>query len=172
MSQHSDCHYWLARSSSLAIDPHEARQQALEAAADQLATRVHVQVNQMTRGRGPTEDAIRGDLLVALNDHDFVVDEFSQSLATHRGGAVWRHALLVEFTPNDVANAALAAVHQDRRMQQRQLSSVAAFVGLLVLTGMVYAFLNVATKGYYREALLCGTVVIVILGGAVLLMVA
>ena len=55
------------------------------------------------------------------------------------------------------------------RCVSSRLSTAAAFAGLIVLTCGVYVFLNVATKGYYREALLLAAIITVVIVGVVVL---
>ena len=164
-------HFLLAKSSDLASSPHEARAQALRAAAAQLAPRVREQLGSYPSRRAVRPETIQHDLLATLGKGQYIVDEFAQELQTGAGGAVWRHAFLLEFTPADVQEASWRQVSHHAAVRSHRISTLAAFAGLTVLACVLYLFLNAATKGYYREALLGAALALVLIGGMALILV-
>jgi hypothetical protein len=132
---------WLVvGSESTASTPLEARQQALEHAWGLIGQQI-----RDTRIPSPFT-------LEVLEQHGFIVDEFSQQL---RGlsGPIWRHALLLEVSPQRAAALAQQTQQAARTTQMSWAKLIGSFAGMIAIIFVVYAFLNAATKGYYAGRL-------------------
>jgi hypothetical protein len=157
------------------LDQEDARRQAIQMAATRIAPLVRARALQRAGGsrwahhlQQPSDIAQR--LVLEMADGRYIADEFSQELEV-MGGHVWRHAILVELSPRDLEEHAVIAISQGRRHRVRTLGTIASFAGLTVFTGAVYLFLNAATRGYFREALLAAAGVIILIGGAALFLI-
>ncbi len=130
-----DRHFLIARSWETCTDQNAARHQAMQDASRQLATSY--------------EDLLEGDL---------VADQFVQSF-DGISGPLWRHALLIDAAPDNLAwlNARKSAqMHGERITWARVILSA---LGVLVVIVVAYLFLNMATRGYYEWTLrIAGTV--------------
>ncbi|HPD30633.1 MAG TPA: hypothetical protein PLL20_11600 [Phycisphaerae bacterium] len=178
----------VARSKRLCPTRGEAEQQAIAEAAKNLVPLVRTALerlessgaSQSNRGaiaiqqRRPDPELyekIRAELLRGTG----VDDQFTQHI--HRPyGDVWQHALLVDGSDGQITAYAQTFLPQIVQQQKTALrirkSWARTIVGLALLTvliAVVYAFLNAATRGYYTW-LLRGSMVLLVLGGAVVLL--
>lgn len=178
----------VARSKRLCPSRGEAEQQAIAEAAKNLVPLVRTalerlessRVSQSNRGvialqqhRPDPElyEKIRAELLRGTG----VDDQFTQHIRRPYGD-VWQHALLVNASDAQVtahAAAFLPSIVQQHRAQalvrESWLIRAASLILLTVLITVVYGFLNAATRGYYTW-MLRGSMVLLVLGGAVVLL--
>ena len=165
-----------ARSGEFASSEHEARQQAITAAANSLAATiartapeqslVMIADNRSIRA-GHTADSVQQQqlsqiLVYHLNTGRFIADRFPQRLQ-HRYDDMWREALLIEFGPRDAARVLhkLQGVQSDVR--RYRFSQAGSLVGMLAFVCVGYLVLNAATKGYYRGLLITGCLIVAVL---------
>ncbi len=130
----------------------EARRIAIEKAIPELRRRVQLHLHRQHGISETTEkDQQYIDQLVRSeleSGGEVVTDEFSQSFRRPYG-TVWHHAILVD--PEKMGMMRMAD-RAHRHATGREVSSwvrVTSVLGLVVLVGVLYAFANAATKGYY-----------------------
>ena len=161
---------WLkAQSNEFAISQHEAQEQAFRAAAEMLSQHAWDTVHQRfgVGGDGPAAKQQVIDALVsAMRSGEFIVDKFAQRLSRSYGD-VWREAILLDVSPNRLnASAQLGTVGPPQRppVNWRVIGSWASTLGLVGFICVVYACLNLATKGYYAWSLRLTLMVIAAVG--------
>lgn len=187
-SQVSGQERMVARSKRLCPTQGEAEQQAIAEAAKNLVPLVRTALERLESSRGSQSN--RG--VIALQQHrpdpelyeriraelhrgTGVDDQFTQHIRRPYGD-VWQHALLLNASDAQItahAAAFLPAIVQQHRAQalvrESWLIRAASLILLTVLITVVYGFLNAATRGYYTW-MLRGSMVLLVLGGAVVLL--
>jgi len=93
-----------------------------------------------------------------------------QSLQTS-AGKVWRQALLIDVSGPRLAQLRRMKVIESRQIRESWARMGLSVVGTLVLIGVIYFFLNMATRGYYEWSLRIACVVLAIVGVLSILMV-
>jgi hypothetical protein len=169
ISRRPESTFLLARTARVCSTEQAAHLEADERAAESISKMVTPLV---LAAAGPGE--VRADLNVQVRNTArwliqsgyFVRDRFAQKL-TRPYGEVWREAVLVEVTPDEINGLRRYALEVS---QHRQRESVTFYGGLLALFALVvvlYVFLNQATKGYYRPKLAAWLSVGLIVAGMV-----
>jgi hypothetical protein len=82
----------------------------------------------------------------------FIVDRFAQKFAG-RAGEIWRHALLIDASPEKMEQLAAHKIVAARTKRLNWAKMSLSVLGLLALITLTYAFLNAATRGYYTWSL-------------------
>ena len=156
----------IARSTGTCTSESEARLQAMRDASQQVG---HIVWNRRRPSGPPARDASTiwpSD----LQENGLIVDTFVQSFEGSVG-KIWRQAVLLDVSGSKVAqlfNLKSGAVRQVRESWARMgLSGV----GVVLLIGVIYFFLNMATRGYYEWSLRIASVVLAIVGVLSILMV-
>ncbi|MEN6337553.1 MAG: hypothetical protein ABFE01_25145 [Phycisphaerales bacterium] len=155
----------IARSNGTCTSESEANQQALEDARARLTEALGRETGRSLAdlGRPPisTTDVLNGG---------FIVDRFVQSLDTSTG-KVWRQAMLVDVSGQKLWQLANVKVRQTREVQMSWARMGLSAVGVLVLIGVIYFFLNMATRGYYEWSLRIAGVVLAVVAIVSILMI-
>ena len=198
-------HYVIAQSKQPCTSSSEARRQALDDAAEQLAYRIMKNADRYRelfnlgeRSRWKLEDIqslVRTELDSSQSDRSqatagshavdsevsyvkvnnrrgkYISDRFVQGFQRPYGAKIWREALLVNMSKENIDELAGKYADTIREKRESWLRIVLSALGMLALVCVVYVFLNSATKGYYRAALRVAAVLlaIVILGIAMVL---
>lgn len=178
----------VARSKRLCPTQSEAEQQAIAEAARNIIPLVRTRLERLEaensnepssgltilRQTRSDPDLFEG-LCAQMNRGTGVLDQFTQRLRRPYGD-VWQHAVLVDASDQRItayAQTFLPQIIQERSAVRQWRASwmrtAVAFVLLITLIAVVYAFLNAATRGYYTW-MLRGTMVLLVLAGAVLLL--
>jgi hypothetical protein len=156
----------VARSRQACTSENDAQQQALQDASVLLTG----MIGEMRRGeREPLESAVQVTSTDVL-DGDLIVDQFVQSFAGS-AGRIWRGALLIDASAQELrwlADRKSLAARSIRMTWARMIGSV---TGVLVLIGVIYFFLNMATRGYYEWSLRIAGIILAIIGAVSILMV-
>jgi|GEM_PF-438753 len=155
----------IARSSGSCTSESEANQQALDDVRSRLTEALGRQTGHSLAelGRSPisTTDVLNGG---------FVVDRFVQSFDTTTG-KVWRQAMLIDVSGPKLARLANVKTHQSRETRMTWAHMGLSSVGVLLLIGVIYFFLNMATRGYYEWSLRIAGVVLAIVAVVSILMI-
>ncbi len=146
----------LARSWTTCTSPVEARNEALQDAATKLQQRI---------GKKWILPGVEKALTVGpreVEDGGFIVDLFLQSF-DGVSGRFWRHALLIDASPEKLKwlDARMSRAAQSTRMSWARMGL--SVIGVLVLIGAIYFFLNMATMGYYEWSLRIAGIVLAII---------
>jgi len=151
-------------SSTACLSESEAREQAMHDAAGQVQRRI---------GRQWKVPGV-GELAISpqdLREGGFIVDTFLQSFYGS-AGRIWRQAVLMDASPQKLSWLEARrnrAARAERTSWARMGFSV---IGVLVLIGSIYFFLNMATRGYYEWSLrIAGAVLAIVAVVSVLMMV-
>ncbi len=137
----------VAKSAESCLAPEEARRQAIANACSQLTPLLR-QTPQAQATPSLTRKVTANDVL----ERGFVLDQFSQKFEGRAGG-IWRHALLIDASPEKMEQFAkhnVAVIGEMRKSWAKMIVSVA---GMLALITLAYTFLNAATRGYYTWSL-------------------
>jgi hypothetical protein len=100
----------------------------------------------------------------------FIVDQFAQSF-DGTAGRIWRHAMLLDVSGaklNQLADLKIRQLHAQKMSWGRMGFSA---LGVVVLIGVIYFFLNMATMGYYEWSLRIAGVILAIVAVISILMV-
>jgi hypothetical protein len=163
-SERPDRHFIVARSTGTCMSEAEAHQQALNDARVQLAEAIGRDWKEQWGAPKPeirTQDVLEGD---------FVVDRFAQSF-DGSAGRIWRHALLIDVSGPKLAQLAQQKTTEADSMRMSWARMGLSVVGVLVLIGLIYFFLNAATMGYYEWSLRIAGVVLAIIAIVSVLMI-
>jgi len=155
----------IARSNGTCTSESEANQQALEDA--------RARITELFGKSWKWEPAMLPQPMITATDvlnGGFIVDRFVQSL-DGSAGKIWRQAILV-----DVSGPKLAALGQQKAGEVRETRTSWArmglsAVGVLLLIGVIYFFLNMATRGYYEWSLRIAGVVLAVVAIVSILMI-
>jgi len=141
----------IARSSESCLSEGEANRQAMENACSQIGS-------LLTNLQNPNKLS-SNDIL----ENGLIVDRFVQSFEG-TAGKIWRQALLVDASSEKLNQLVRRNVRMARARKFGFIRTISSIAGLFILIIIVYAFLNVATKGYYTWSLrVAGVVLAVIL---------
>lgn len=145
----------IARSLGTCTSESEANQQALDDARARLAEAIG---NRPGRRLGP---AARPITATDVLQGGFIVDRFAQSFAGS-AGKIWRQALLLDVSGPKLAQLSKVKVGEDRQVRESYARMGLSALGVIVLIGVIYFFLNMATMGYYEWSLRIAGVVLAI----------
>jgi len=153
-----DARFVRARSRGSCISEAQANREAMGSACAELrqllATTASHQKPRLFRGRVSAAEVLREGL---------VVDRFVQSFEG-KAGRIWREVLLVETSGDKLEQLIQRKAAAMRAARLRWTRIFVLAVGLLGLIGLVYAFLNAATKGYYVWPLRTAGLIIGLIG--------
>jgi hypothetical protein len=154
----------IARSRGTCTSESEAHQQALDDARARLTEAIG---NRPERKLGPSAPPIT---VTDVLQGGFIVDRFAQSL---EGSAaqIWRQALLIDISGPKLAQLSKVKVVEYRQVRESYARMALSAVGVIVLIGVIYFFLNMATRGYYEWSLRVAGVVLAIVAVISILMV-
>ena len=155
----------IARSNGTCTSESEANQQALDDArarlTEALGRHEGYPLAEMAQPAISTTDVLNGG---------FVVDRFVQSF-DGSAGKIWRQALLIDVSGPKLAQLARVKMHQGRQVRESWARMGFSLIGVLVLIGAIYFFLNMATRGYYEWSLRIAGVVLAIVAIVSVLMI-
>lgn len=155
----------IARSGGTCTSESEANQQALDDARSRLTEALGRETGRSLADLGrpaiSTTDVLNGG---------FVVDRFVQSFDTSTG-KVWRQAMLIDVSGPKLSQLANVKVHQTREVRMTWARMALSSVGVLLLIGAIYFFLNMATRGYYEWSLRIAGVVLAVVAIVSILMI-
>ena len=158
-------HFIVTRSRGTCTSESEANQQALDDArarlTDALGKRPDWERGALPQPSITTTDVLQGG---------FIMDRFTQSF---EGSAskLWRQALLIDVSGPKLTRLADQKARELRALRMSWARMGFSVVGVLVLIGVIYFFLNMATRGYYEWSLRIAGVVLAILAIISILMV-
>ncbi len=179
---------FVSRSRRLCATRSEAQEQVIADAATKLIPLVRTALERLQAGLNQKpqpgvfyttqdrpddqyRDAIRAEMLRSNG----ISEQFTQQLRKPYG-EVWQHAALIDASDEQITRYArmfLPQIIKERKDDVRKREAwVRTSVGIALMTiliAVVYAFLNAATRGYYTW-MLRGSMVILVLAGAVLLL--
>jgi len=159
-STRPDQHFIVTRSLGTCTSEGEAHQQAL----DDARTRLTESLGK--RGRLPQPAITATDVLKG----GFVVDQFAQSFEGS-AGKIWRQAMLIDVSGSKLAQLFSQKTHESRKMRESWARMGFSVIGVTVLIGAIYFFLNMATMGYYEWSLRIAGIVLAIVAVISVLMV-
>lgn len=152
----------VGRSAGTCATPDSARQAAIRDAASQLLPQVRHALNRgLAAGRyrpgsAPTDPAILEFVEDELSSPRCLEDQFVQRVSRPYGN-LWRHAVLVDASPAAVKLLAARSTAQTAAVSRmafwRRVDPAIAVGIVALLTLVVYALLNFATKGYFAWTL-------------------
>jgi hypothetical protein len=164
-SARPDASFIIARSSGTCTSESEANQQSLDDARSRLTEALGRETGRSLAelGRPPisTVDVLNGG---------FVADRFVQSFDTTTG-KVWRQAMLIDVSGPKLSQLSAVKVHQSRQVRESWARMALSAVGVLALIGVIYFFLNMATRGYYEWSLRIAGVVLAVVAIVSILMI-
>ncbi|MEN6578507.1 MAG: hypothetical protein ABFD90_19335 [Phycisphaerales bacterium] len=155
----------VARSNGTCTSESEAHQQALDDARARL--------NEALGRHGDPGFAELPQSAISTMDVQnggFVADRFMQSLQTS-AGKVWRQAILVDVSAPKLVQLARVKFIESRQIRESWARMGLSVVGVLVLIGVIYFFLNMATRGYYEWSLRIAGVVLAVVAVVSILMI-
>jgi hypothetical protein len=155
----------IARSLGTCTSEAEANQQALDDARARLTEAIS-QRGQRLSDRLPKPEITATDVLQG----GLVVDRFAQSF-NGTVGKVWRQALLLDVSGPKLTRLADLKAREFRQAQMTWARMALSAVGVVVLIGVIYFFLNMATRGYYEWSLRIAGAVLAIVGVISILMI-
>jgi hypothetical protein len=155
----------IARSLGTCTSEGEANQQALDDARARLTDAIGQRGRRMS-DKLPRPEITATDVLQG----DFIVDRFAQSFEGSVG-KVWRQALLIDVSGSKLAQLAGKKARELREAKMSWARMGLSAVGVVVLIGVIYFFLNMATMGYYEWSLRIASVVLAVVGVLSILMV-
>jgi len=158
-------HFIVTRSNGTCTSESEAQQQALNDARARLTDALGRSTGWKL-GKLPQPEIAGTDVLQG----GFIVDRFAQSFEGS-AGRIWRQALLIDASGSKLTQLAgqkARELHETKMSWARMGFSV---IGVLVLIGVIYFFLNMATMGYYEWSLRIAGVVLAIVAIISILMI-
>jgi hypothetical protein len=159
-----ELHFIVSRSRETCTSEGEARQQALDDARARLTEALGARSG---RKFGPAAPPITGtDVL----EGGFIVDRFAQSFSG-TAGKIWREAMLIDVSApklSRLADLKMGQLHAQKMSWARMGFSA---LGVVVLIGVIYFFLNMATMGYYEWSLRIAGAILAIVAVLAILMV-
>jgi hypothetical protein len=157
-------HFIVTRSRETCTSEPEARQQALDDARARLTEALGARSGSKLGPAAPPitpTDVLQGD---------FIVDQFAQSFHG-TAGKIWREAMLLDVSApklTHLADLKLGQLHAQKMSWARMGLSA---LGAIVLIGVIYFFLNMATMGYYEWSLRIAGVILAIVAVIAILMI-
>ncbi len=159
-----ELHFIVTRSRETCTSEGEARQQALEDARVQLtkalSLRPRSRVSRIPLPAITTTDVLQGG---------FIVDQFAQSF-DGTAGKIWREAMLIDVSGTKLSQLADLKVRQLHAQKMSWGRMGFSALGVVVLIGVIYFFLNMATMGYYEWSLRIAGVILAIVAVISILM--
>ena len=155
----------IARSLGTCTSEGEANQQALDDARARLTEAIGQRGRRLS-DKLPKPEVTATDVLQG----GFIVDRFAQSFEG-TVGKVWRQALLIDVSGPKLAQLASQKAREFRQVKMSWARMGLSAVGVVVLIGVIYFFLNMATMGYYEWSLRIASVVLAVVGVLSILMV-
>lgn len=155
----------IARSLGTCTSEGEANQQALDDARARLTEAIS-QRGRWASDRLPKPEITATDVLQG----GFIVDRFAQGFEASVG-KVWRQALLIDVSGPKLAQLAQQKAVEFQRVRMSWARMGLSALGVIVLIGVIYFFLNMATMGYYEWSLRIAGVVLAIVAVISILMV-
>ena len=146
----------IAKSSGSCLTGQEAERQAIVNACNQLTPLLR-QTPRAQATPSLTRKVTPNDVL----ERGFILDRFSQKF-DGRAGEIWRHALLIDASPDRMEQLAARKVVVARIQRWNWARMILSVAGLLALITVTYVFLNAATKGYYTWSLRIAGVVLAV----------
>jgi len=135
----------ITRSMDSCVTEAEANRQAVENACKHITTMLAEASRRFSKMPiSYTHPVNSADIF----EGDFVIDRFVQGFEG-TAGRIWRQALLIDVSPEKLTRLARRKAAMIRATKKTWARLSVSVVGLIVLITVVYAFLNVATKGYY-----------------------
>lgn len=158
-------HFIVARSREICMTESESRQQALEDARARLT-------EALGRHAAPKLAKLSAPAITLddVRQGGFVVDQFTQSF-DGSAGKIWRQALLIDVSGPRLAQLAQQKDREARSTRMSWARMGFSTIGVLVLIGAIYFFLNMATRGYYEWSLRIAGVVLAIVAIVSILMI-
>ncbi|MGE5296849.1 MAG: hypothetical protein ACM3VT_18670 [Solirubrobacterales bacterium] len=157
--------YIVARSNGTCTSEIEANQQALDDARARLTESLGRRQGRPFAdwGRTPvsTTDVLNGG---------FVADRFVQSF-DGSAGKIWRQAMLIDVSGPKLSTLAQQKAGEVREARMTWARMALSVVGVLLLIGVIYFFLNMATRGYYEWSLRIAGVVLAVVAIVSILMI-
>jgi hypothetical protein len=158
-------HYIVARSNETCTSEGEAHQQALNDARARLTEALGAQAKrrfaELSAPAITSTDVLQGG---------FVVDQFAQSFAGS-AGRIWRQALLIDVSGPTLAKLADQKAREMRSERMSWARMGLSAIGVVVLIGAIYFFLNMATMGYYEWSLRIAGIVLAMVAVLSILMI-
>jgi hypothetical protein len=158
-------HFIVTRSRETCTSETEASQQAIDDArarlTEALGRRMAAKVGPLRLPGISTADVRQGGL---------IVDQFAQSFEG-TAGRIWRHAILLDVSGaklSQLADLKTRDIHAQKMTWARMGFSA---LGVVVLIGVIYFFLNMATMGYYEWSLRIAGVILAIVAVISILMI-
>lgn len=166
-STRPDQHFITARSNGTCTSEAEAHQQVLDDARDRIVDLL----NESTR-HGPFVLPQPQITITTTNilQGSFIIDTFAQSF-DGSAGKIWRQAMLLDVSGSKLAKLLAQKVHESRQMRMSWARMGFSAIGVVVLIGAIYFFLNMATRGYYEWSLRIAGIVLAIVAVISILMV-
>jgi hypothetical protein len=150
----------VARSRGTCTSETEARKQARD---DALARLTEVFGKP---GRVP----LRRVTLADVDQGGFIVDQFVQSFEGSVG-KVWRQAMLLDVSGSKLSHLFERKFNESAEARMSWARMGFSAIGVIVLIGVIYFFLNMATMGYYEWSLRIAGIVLAIVAVISVLMV-
>jgi hypothetical protein len=160
-----EMHFIVTRSRETCTSEGEARQQALEDARARLTKALNLRPRSKV-ARIPLPAISATDVLQG----GFIVDQFAQSF-DGTAGKIWRQAMLLDVSGpklSQLADLKSRQLHAQKMSWGRMGLSA---LGVVVLIGAIYFFLNMATRGYYEWSLRIAGVILAIVAIISILMI-
>ncbi len=104
------------------------------------------------------------DSLSAGNASYVIADRFTQCFQRPYGAQLWREAVLVHASQDNIYYLASLCVDRLGSYRAKWIRNGSSIAGMILLITVVYLFLNAATRGYYVWSLRVAGVVIVVAG--------
>jgi hypothetical protein len=153
----------------------EAKQQAAESAAMQLAPLALKRIGQLddsVHPISPSKESVQNWFESRLQTGTVLADRFVQRYLRPYG-EIWREEVLVEVTPELIDECAEALLGTHIAWRSNWKRTILSVAGMVLLICLMYLFLNSVTKGYFATRLRVSAIIaIVVVGGLVFLVIA
>jgi hypothetical protein len=150
LNSNPNSRFLVVRSSESCLSEAEANRQAMENACFQVR---------------PLLTNLQDPITLSSSDileNDLIIDRFVQSFYGS-AGKIWRQALLIDTSKEKLNQL----VHRNATITKAKkfgfIKTISSIAGLFILIIIVYAFLNVATKGYYMWSLRAAGLVLAVI---------
>jgi hypothetical protein len=148
-------------------DSHMADDLALRLAAARLSADIRAALARTPAGERPlaqmTAEDLQAQIAAELQRQGLVADRFMQLF--HRPyGNVYQGWVLVGATPAQLDGLAQNLLAPARQARQTLLARLLSVAGILAVMGLVYVFLNAATRGYYVWSLRIAAIILAAAG--------
>lgn len=169
--KHQDGLWLVAWSGIPAKTKEKARQQARQEAARELLPHVRRKYMELSSSNRVDDDWLRRNLEQELQAGRFIKSEFTQKLNFQFSGDVYRVALLLDGSPDqlEVLRGTMLRDVRHRDLSVRRFGG--GVMGMGVLICVLYLVLNWATRGYFQRNLRVGAFLVLIAGMLLLMMI-